>query len=146
MQRSLVYSHDHDYCVFFRNKYYRINFASSLAAGKEVTVTVDSFFTHALKPYPTQIAQAEKQFVQFFGNAHFYSPYKTTTQTTTVNCASSTIESYTKTVKPVSQSDSTITYGPFENKGAFSQVHVDFIYILHYELSSFVKNMSMLEN
>ena len=116
-------SDQYDY-FFFRNKFYRIKFAKSLAAGKEVTVTVDAFYTHALKPYPSQIAQAEKQYVQFFGNALFYSPYKTTTQTTTISCASSTIESYTKTVKPVSQSDNSITYGPFENKEPFSQVNI----------------------
>ena len=113
--------------LFTRNKFFRITFASSLRAGKEVTVNVDSFFTHALKPYPTQIAQAEKQYVQFFGNAYFFSPYKTKTQTTTINCASSTIESYTKTVKPVSQTDSSISYGPFENKEPFSQVCIYFL-------------------
>ncbi len=112
-----------DLCIFVdRNKYFRVNLPASLAAGQQTTVTVESSYTHALRPYPSQIAQAEKQFVQFFGNALFYSPYKTTTQTTTVNCPTSSIESYTKTVKPVSQSDSTVTYGPFENKDPFSKV------------------------
>ena len=42
-----------------------------------------------------------------------------TTQTTTVTLASSNVESYTKT-KPVSLSDSTITYGPHKNVAPFS--------------------------
>ena len=89
-----------------------------------MTVTVETVHSHTLKPYPSQITQAEKQLVQFQANVLFLSPYKTTTQTTTVTCASNNIESYTKTVKPVHASDSTITYGPFEDKAAFSQVRM----------------------
>merc|ERR1712080_557338 len=48
-----------------------------------------------------------------------YLAYPVTTQTTTVALASSNVESYTKT-KPVSLSDSTITYGPYKDVAAFS--------------------------
>ena len=84
---------------------------------------VETVFTHSLTAYPAQIAQSEKQFVRFTGNAYFYSPYSTTTQTTVVNCASSTVESYSK-VKPVAASESSVTYGPYENKDAFSSVSI----------------------
>ena len=113
--------------LLFRFSTYRINLASNLDAGKQVTVTVETVHSHTLKPYPSQITQAEKQLVQFQANVLFLSPYKTTTQTTTITCASNNIESYTKTVKPVHASDSTITYGPFEDKAAFSQVSMLFI-------------------
>lgn len=56
----------------------------------------------------------EKQLVQYKGSAYIYSPYKVLSQTTKVLLSSSSVESYTK-VKPSSQSDSTITYGPYEN-------------------------------
>jgi len=108
--------------------FFRVDLPSALGAGKDTTVEVEATFTHCLKPYPSKITQAEKQFVEFAGNSHFYSPYKTSTLTTIVNCASSTIESYTKT-KPVSASESTITYGPYENLPAFSQSAMD----VHYE-------------
>ena len=57
--------------------------------------------------------------VKYTGNLYIYLPYTTTTQTTTVQLASSSLESYTKT-KPVFLSDSTITYGPYINNGSFS--------------------------
>jgi oligosaccharyltransferase complex subunit alpha (ribophorin I) len=48
-----------------------------------------------------------------------YLPYPAVTQTTTVNLASSNVESHTKT-KPVALSGDTITYGPHKNVAAFS--------------------------
>lgn len=75
---------------------------------------VETVFTKSLQPYPTHITQNERQLVRYFGNAYFYSPYKTVTQKTTVQLASKSVESYT-TVKPSSQADGTITYGPYEN-------------------------------
>ena len=60
------------------------------------------------------IAQKEKQLVRLTGNLYTFLPYPVTTQSTRVNLASSNVESYTK-VKPVSLSDSTISYGPYSN-------------------------------
>lgn len=110
---------------------YKITLPSSLEAGKAVTIDVETVFNRALKPYPAQIAQSEKQFVQFSGNAYFLSPYKTTTQTTVVNCPSSSIESFSK-VKPATQAESSITYGPYENKDAHSSADIT----VHYENNS----------
>lgn len=86
-----------------------------------VQVLVGTVFTHHLSPHPKEITQKEKQLVQYRGNAYIYTPYKVTTQTTKVLLSSSTVESYTK-VKPSSQSDSTITYGPYENVAPLSEV------------------------
>ncbi|CAH1784946.1 unnamed protein product [Owenia fusiformis] len=108
--------------------FYRIDLPSQLAAGKSIDVTVETIYSHGLKAYPSHIKQSEKQFVQFSSNLYHYSPYKTTTQTTIVNCASSSIESYTKK-KPVSTSDSTITYGPFETREPFQDDEM----VVHFE-------------
>ncbi|XP_045164577.2 dolichyl-diphosphooligosaccharide--protein glycosyltransferase subunit 1-like [Mercenaria mercenaria] len=104
-------------------QFWRVNFPSALETGKSITVKVDSVYAHALTPFPRQVTQAEKQYVVFSGNLYLFSPYKVKSQTTTVTTASSTIESYTKT-KPVSQSESTITYGPYENKAPFSEAEL----------------------
>lgn len=77
-------------------------------------VYIDTVFTKSLKPYPTSITQNDKQFVQFTSNAYFFSPFKTLTQKTTVHLSSRNVESFT-TVKPTIHSDTTITYGPYEN-------------------------------
>ncbi|KAJ6649177.1 Dolichyl-diphosphooligosaccharide--protein glycosyltransferase subunit 1 [Pseudolycoriella hygida] len=80
---------------------------------------VETVFTKSLLPYPTEIQQSEKQLVRYFGNAYFYSQFKTLSQKTTIQLSSKNVESYTS-VKPSSQSDSTITYGPYENIAALS--------------------------
>ena len=55
----------------------------------------------------------------YTGNHYAYLPYKCKTQTTKVTLSSSNIESYSK-LKPVSQSESVITYGPYSNVEPFS--------------------------
>ena len=106
----------------FRDKqFWRVNLPSALESGKSVTVNVVATFTHALSPFPRKIAQAEKQYVIFNANLYVYSPYTVKSQETTVTTASSTIESYTK-VKPFTQTESTISYGPYEDKDAISEV------------------------
>lgn len=101
-------------------EFYRVTLPSGLDAGKSVTVEVEAVFVHSLSPYPSQITQAEKQYVVFEGNLYFYSPYKTVTQKTLVTTSSTTLESYTKT-KPASLSENVITYGPYEDKAPFSE-------------------------
>ena len=100
--------------------FYRIDLAEGLGAGQEVNVDVETVFAHVLQPYPHSITQAEKQYVKFSGNRLFYSPYKTKSLTTEVQCSSSTIESYTKTKAAVSEH--VITYGSFEDVQKFSEV------------------------
>ena len=105
-------------------EFWRINLASSLEPGKSVHVDVESVYAHALAPFPTKIKQAEKQLVVFNGNVYLYSPYKITTQTTTVTLSSSSVESYSKSPKPVAQSDKTITYGPYESREPFTEAEL----------------------
>lgn len=104
-------------------EFWRVTLRSGLDAGKSVTVELEAAFAHALTPYPSQITQAEKQFVVYEGNLYFYSPYQTASQKTTITTTSSALESYTKT-KPVSVSDNVITYGPYENKAPFSEAQL----------------------
>lgn len=94
------------------------SFAVSLPAATAAAATqvlyIDTVFTKSVHAFPTEIVQNEKQLVRYFGSAHFYSPYVTLTQKTTIHLASKNVESYTP-VKPSSQSDSTLTYGPYDN-------------------------------
>lgn len=111
--------------------FYRVDLAQQLGAGKELEVDIDCAYAHSLHPYPSEITQAEKQFVQFTTNAYFFSPYKTSEQDTVVKCTSSAIESFTK-VEPSSSSDSEVSYGPYKDKDAFSEREI----IVHYENNS----------
>lgn len=97
---------------------------------------VETVFTKSLLPYPTEIQQSDRQLVRYFGNAYFYSPFKTLSQKTTIQLSSKNVESYT-TVKPSSQSDSTITYGPYENIARKFVVSLKFELMKKHSLSSF---------
>lgn len=85
-----------------------------LASSANPVLYVETVYTKSLIPHPTQIAQTDRQLVRYFGSAHFYSPYKTVSQKTVAQLASKNVESFT-TVKPSSQSESTVTYGPYDN-------------------------------
>lgn len=101
------------------NQFYRIELKTPLASGKTLTLTVDCIHSHHLEPFPKEITQREKQLVKYNGNHYFLSPYTVVKQKTVVNLSVRNIESYSK-LKPVSQSDTQLTYGPYENIPAFS--------------------------
>lgn len=102
-------------------KFFEAQLPSSLAPGAKLRVKVETVFSHVLKPFPTQITQAERQLVVFQGNHYLFSPYPTRSQTTRVRLASKTVETYTKLGNPT-KSDEAIEYGPFKDVPPFSQV------------------------
>ena len=95
---------------------------------------------NVLKMYPAEVSQKESQLVLFNGNHYAFLPYKVKTQTTKVTLTSSTIESYTK-LKPVSQNDNVITYGPYKDVEAFSNDDMS----IHYENNSPFLEITKLE-
>jgi len=110
---------------------YRIDFQNDLLAGKNVVIDVEVILVNSLRPYPTEITQSEKQYALYKGNHYYYSLYQTRTQTTLVNLASDKTESFSQ-LKPTTKSDSTITYGPYENVKPFEQNDLT----IHYENNS----------
>nr|CAG4650097.1 EOG090X04O4 [Sida crystallina] len=118
---------------------YTVELKDALEAGKTVKVQVEIVLTHYLAPHPAEITQKEKQLVQYRGNAYLYSPYKVVTQTTKILLSSSNVEGYTK-VKPSSQSDSTVTYGPYDNIAPHTEESV----VVHYENNSPFLSVSSL--
>lgn len=100
-------------------EFYAIELSDPLLPGRTTTIAVETVATHQLEPHPKEITQKEKQLVKYTGNLYAYSTFNSFKQSTVVTLPSKSIESYTK-VKPVSQSDSTITYGPYENVKPFA--------------------------
>lgn len=107
---------------------YNIKLRQPLNQFRTAGVVVDYVYTNALEPYPNAIAQKDRQLVRYFGSHYFYSPYKTIKQITIATLNSRDVESYTK-LKPVTQQDTTLTYGPYNNIDGltFDQM------IIHYE-------------
>jgi len=117
-----LFSQIEEFVSICRDKtFYRVDLPSGLDAGKEITLDVETSYSHSMHAYPTHITQSERQYVRFIGNVYFYTPYHTQTLSTVVLCATSSIESYTKE-KPVSTSEKTITYGPYEDVEPFKEV------------------------
>jgi len=82
-------------------------------------VMVEVVLGGALEMFPVSISQKEKQLVRLTGNLYTFQPYQVKTQSSTVQLASSNVESYTK-MKPASLSDSSISYGPYTNIAPFT--------------------------
>jgi oligosaccharyltransferase complex subunit alpha (ribophorin I) len=108
--------------------FYTINFKTELAAGKTLKFEVEVVLFDSLRPYPTEITQADKQYVLFKDNHYYYSIYQTIAQTTVVNLSSEKTESYSQ-LKPTSKSQSSITYGPYENVKPYEQSEMS----IHFE-------------
>jgi len=108
--------------------FWRINLRENLQPGRKVLLDVDVLLIGRLQPFPASITQKEKQLVLFNGNAYIFSPYSITKQTTTITTGTKNLESFTK-VKPSSQSDSKLVYGPYENVKPFSVESIS----VHYE-------------
>lgn len=73
-----------------------------------------SAFTEVLTPLPSKITQTEKQYVKFFDNIFFTTPYITESQKTIVKLSTSSIISFTK-YEPYVQRGSILSYGPYRD-------------------------------
>ena len=94
-----------------------------------MTFVVECVFANAIEPYPSEITQAQKQLVQFTGNAYVLLPYVSKTQSTTVTLPQGgSIESFTRT-SPVNANENVITYGPYPDLPAFSHARI----VVHFE-------------
>ncbi|KAL0901894.1 hypothetical protein ABMA27_007045 [Loxostege sticticalis] len=112
-------------------KFWRVDLKDALNAGSTVVVTSETVFTKALQPYPTAITQQEDQLVKYTGNLYVYSPYQVTSQKTNVVVVTKGIESFSK-VKPFSQQDGAIQYGPYPNVAPFTEKELS----VHYKNNS----------
>lgn len=112
-------------------RFWRVDLKDNLNAGATVLIVSEAVYTKALQPYPTAITQAEDQLVKYTGNLYVFSPYYVTNQKTTVNMNTKNVESFTK-VKPFSQLDGLVNYGPYANIGPFTEKELS----LHYKNNS----------
>jgi oligosaccharyltransferase complex subunit alpha (ribophorin I) len=81
-----------------------------------------TIFTHKLIPHPTEITQAEQQYIKFIGNAYFYSSYATESQETRIVLATPlNILSNSQKPAPVTKQDSNLVYGPYKKVAPFSK-------------------------
>lgn len=112
-------------------RFWRVELKDSVNAGSTATVTVETVLTKALQPYPTAITQQEDQLVKYNGNLYTYSPYLVASQKTNVIVNTKSVESFSK-VKPFSQQDGAIQYGPYPNTKPFSEKEL----VIHYRNNS----------
>lgn len=120
---------------------YRIELPNDLRAGQTITLEIEVVHAHALRLYPTEITQGERQLVLYKTNANYYSRYASQTQKTTVTLPTDRAESYSQTPKPVAKSEQTITYGPYENVAALTRNEIS----LHYENNNAFLTVSTLK-
>ncbi|KAI8549262.1 hypothetical protein RHMOL_Rhmol06G0011900 [Rhododendron molle] len=100
--------------------WYSVSLPKGLGKGESLTLDILAVFTHALRPFPEKISQAENQLVAFQESAHYLSPYIVKVQLLSVKLPPDfKPESYTK-LERSELSGSEIKYGPYENLPPFS--------------------------
>ncbi|XP_041975854.1 dolichyl-diphosphooligosaccharide--protein glycosyltransferase subunit 1 [Aricia agestis] len=112
-------------------KFWRVDLKEAINAAASAVITTESVFTKALLPYPTEITQQEDQLVKYNGNLYFFTPYQVASQKTSLVLNTKSVESFTK-VKPFSQQDGTVSYGPYSNIGPFTEKELN----AHYKNNS----------
>ncbi|KAL7291091.1 dolichyl-diphosphooligosaccharide--protein glycosyltransferase subunit 1 [Trichogramma pretiosum] len=120
--------------------FFSIELKDPLQPQRSMPIEVEVLLTHELQPYPKEIMQKDKQLVKYLGNVYLYSPYPVTKQTTTVVLPSRNVENYSR-IKPVTQSDTTITYGPFDKRPAFAKEEL----MVHFENNNKFLTVTKLE-
>ncbi|XVF35803.1 hypothetical protein REPUB_Repub19eG0002200 [Reevesia pubescens] len=108
--------------------FYSVSLPKGLAESDSFTFDVLAVFTHALRPIPEQITQADIQLVVYQESAYYLSPYVVKVQSLSVKLPGSRIESYSK-LENTKIHGSEIKYGPYENLPAFSYSPI----VVHFE-------------
>lgn len=107
---------------------YRVQLSKALAPSAGLKLVAKFYFSHSMTPFPASIGQAERQLVRYNDNHFFFTPYQTSSQTTTVKLPSAAIESKTEQAPTTVRGDS-IEYGPYEDISAYSVSNM----ALHFE-------------
>ncbi|CAL9028457.1 unnamed protein product [Prunus brigantina] len=108
--------------------FYSVSLPKGLGEGDSFTFDVLAVFTHALKPFPEKITQADIQLLVFQDSAHYLSPYAVKVQTLSVKLPDARIESYTR-IENTKNIGSEIKYGPYENLPPYSYSPI----VVHFE-------------
>ncbi|CAH1098556.1 unnamed protein product [Psylliodes chrysocephalus] len=122
------------------NKFHKVVLRQNLEPGRTATVVLEEIIAKGLAPYPSSISQKEKQLVRYFGNHYIYTPYTVAKQKTDVVLSSRSVENYTK-LKPVTQSDNTITYGPYTDIKPYTEDQL----VVHFENNAPFLTVTRLE-
>lgn len=110
-------------------QFYQIDFNASrpLRSKGRAPLVVEFALTNALYPHPDEITQKDRQLMMFYGNAYFYSPYKSLKSSIKYQTGTRRIEDYTN-LNPMSVNSEDIIYGPHGSLEpyAYSQITVHY--------------------
>ena len=98
---------------------YSVKFRQPLAPGEETTVTLSVDFLTTLKAVPSKIKAKEDQYMRYYGDAYFYSPYPTKTVMTTIAIPSARVISANNLRNPNTMKSYQVVLGPYENIESF---------------------------
>ncbi|CAG5185318.1 uncharacterized protein ALTATR162_LOCUS11275 [Alternaria atra] len=130
-------------------EFYKIHLPEPLAPKAQQTISISYSILSALKPVPAQLAQTDKQYLQYDFSAYAPSAYLTEKQRTKVKFPNSDVPDYTtlpselndeQTADPQKQG-STFTYGLYNNVPAGAQQLVS----VRYEFTKPITQATLLE-
>ena len=99
--------------------FFKATLKTPIPSEGETKLRINFSFVHTLIPLPARVPQNAKQLLDFHDSLYFFSPYKTTEQSTDVVLSTSRIETYTDDRK-TNLKGSTISYGPYKKQKGFA--------------------------
>ncbi|KAG6331749.1 hypothetical protein ID866_7343 [Astraeus odoratus] len=100
-----------------------VTLSKSLSVNATLNLVLESVQTHATRPHPDRVSQAEAQLLKYEADLLILSPYNTLVQRTKFKSSSPNIISYSTPEgvepfvrdSPVTKSGASVTYGPYHN-------------------------------
>ncbi|KAJ6260629.1 dolichyl-diphosphooligosaccharide--protein glycosyltransferase subunit 1 [Drechslerella dactyloides] len=127
-------------------KYYKITLPATLKPKGQVTLAISASITGALEPIPAVIGQSDKQFLSYTGYRYVPTAYLTEKQKTKFRAANGEIPDYTEFGgKDVEKSGYTVTYGPYDDKKAWSSDSTPETFTIRFEFTMPIIYMEKLE-
>ncbi|KAH9864608.1 hypothetical protein J1614_010543 [Plenodomus biglobosus] len=130
-------------------EFYRIHLPEPLAPNAQQTLTITYSLLSALKPVPAQLAQADRQYLQYAFSAYAPSAYTTELQKTKLKFPNADVADYTNLPAELSTENkaspqkqgSTYVYGTYSNVPAGAQQPVS----VRYEFTKPLTHATLLE-
>ncbi len=116
--------------------YYQISLPETISQGDSLKLKLKVVLVHALKPFPESIKLGDDQFMLYYGNVYFTTPYLTKSQSSQFKFGNGKLESYSE-VQPVSQTGDIIKFGPYSDIEAFEYSKMRVHYVNNYPFAVF---------
>ncbi|RKO87987.1 Ribophorin I-domain-containing protein, partial [Blyttiomyces helicus] len=90
----------------------------------KATLVIDAALPGTISPYPKEVVQTSRQYMEYSGNAYFFTPYVVEKQKTTVRLPNAEVSKLIETPAPVKRTGKIIEYGPYPELAPYAEAEL----------------------